>query len=308
MSSEFELINLIARHAGGDDGSVVLGIGDDAAVISPTAGQHLVFCTDTLVEGVHFLPGTDPQSIGHKALAVNLSDIAAMGATPRWALLALTLPTADVAWMTEFVTGFSGLSGRFGVKLVGGDTTQGPMSVTVQMIGEVTPGRALRRSGAQVGDAVYVSGTLGDAALALSLRRSGKEIDSHLAERLDRPEPRVALGQVLGTMAHSAIDISDGLLGDLGHILKMSGLGADIHTHCLPVSEAFRKQGGTLGMQLAGGDDYELLFTLDETMASELAGHTVTRIGEITAAPGIRCLDVDGTVLDTGDHGYEHFS
>lgn len=308
MPSEFELIDLIARRSGGGDEHIVVGIGDDAAVVRPSPGQNLVFCTDTLVEGVHFLPGTDPQYIGHKALAVNLSDIAAMGATPRWALLSLTLPVADLAWIDGFVTGFSGLSERFGVKLVGGDTTQGPMSVTVQVIGEAAPNRAVRRSGAQVGDAICVSGTLGDAALALVLRRSGKGVDAHLAARLDRPEPRLVLGQHLGELAHSAIDISDGLLADLGHMLKMSGKGADIHTDLLPASEEFRKQGGTLEMQLAGGDDYELLFTLEQAMVPALASHAVTRIGTVTASAGIRCLDANGAVLDEGEHGYEHFS
>ncbi|MDX9768018.1 MAG: thiamine-phosphate kinase [Ectothiorhodospiraceae bacterium] len=322
MPAEFDLIR---RWFTADEwpANVPLGVGDDAALLDVPAGQRLAVTTDTLVCGVHFLPDVSAHDLGHKALAVNLSDLAAMGAQPAWVLLALTLPSAtDDAWLEAFSAGFLALARAHDVALVGGDTTQGPLSITVTAMGFVLPGAALTRAGAQPGDGVYVTGTLGDAALALHLLREGR-IDaiaggSELRSRLQCPTPRIGAGLALRGLASAAIDVSDGLAADLGHILERSGVGALLHADALPRSPAFRachSEPDTEAWQfaLSGGDDYELLFTLPLARESELAARFAaldvgcTRIGEIVADAGLRVLDRDGRELPLARRGYEHF-
>lgn len=298
---------------------VVAGIGDDAALLQVPAGHELVVCTDTLVAGRHFPETTTPAAIGYKALAVNLSDLAAMGAEPAWVTLALTLPGYDEPWMSEFMQGFFRLADYCNVALVGGDTTRGPLSITVQAQGFVPSGQALMRHGAQPGDHIYVTGTLGDAGLALYL---AEQADGELRQRLDYPEPRLQAGQVLRGLATSAIDISDGLLADLGHLLEAGRLGASIETDLLPRSVAFEnaiRQAGADAESLAhdlplsAGDDYELCFTAqaaDEavvmaTFASLDCG--CTRIGIVEQQPGIRCLRANSIAYLPAFTGYNHF-
>ncbi|TVQ72662.1 MAG: thiamine-phosphate kinase [Chromatiaceae bacterium] len=309
--------NLIQRHFTPPTTSpdTVLGVGDDAAIIQPPPHQTLAICVDTLVAGVHFPEDTHPRDIGHKALAVNLSDLAAMAATPRWATLALTLPEHDDTWLTAFAEGFHTLAREHGVDLVGGDTTRGPLTITVQALGYLPPGQALRRDGAQPGDHILVTGTLGDAALALE-QWDHPHPDPTLRARLTRPTPRIAAGHILRGRAHAGIDISDGLVQDLGHVLKASGVGATLQAGALPLSDAFR---GAMGdtthwrLPLAGGDDYELLFTLAEAdmepICQQLAeqGCPATMIGRIEAEPGLRILGPDGAPLTLEQGGYSHF-
>jgi thiamine-monophosphate kinase len=263
VPSEFDLI---ARYFTRPARSAVLGVGDDAALLRPAAGMELAISTDMLVSGQHFLPDTDPRRLGHKALAVNLSDLAAMGATPRWALLSLALPEADEAWLAAFAAGFFALAEHHGVELVGGDTTRGPLNVNVTILGEVEAGRALRREGAQAGDDIWVSGELGGAALALRRLRDEIVLDLEDAEscqaRLEAPEPRLALGKGLLGLAHAAIDISDGLLADLGHILERSRKGARIEAARIPAAPALTSRPDLIApCAYSGGDDYELCFT-----------------------------------------------
>jgi len=312
--SEFELIDHCFRRAGRRD-DVALGIGDDAAVLAVPAGRRLVVALDTLNEGVHFLPGTAPADLGWKALAVNLSDLAAMGAEPAWLTLSLSLPRADESWACAFADGLFALADRHGMALVGGDTTRGPLSVGVQAIGLVEPGRELRRSGARPGDSVLVSGTLGDAAAALGQLKATGKADPALRARLDRPEPRLALGRRLAGLASACIDVSDGLLADLGHLLDASGCGARIELARLPRADAMRvdSEAELWDLQLAGGDDYELCFTVGaarlaeaEGLAAEL-GVRVSRIGTVEAQPGIRCLRPDGGLHQPPAAGWDHF-
>lgn len=311
---EFELIGRIrARAAVRDD--VILGIGDDAALLAPHAGQQLVATLDTLVSGVHFPVDTAAADIGWKSLAVNLSDLAAMGAEPAWALLALTLPEDDAAWLDAFLDGFLELAGEHRVALVGGDTTSGPLAISVQLSGFVPPGQALRRSDAKVGQRIWVTGTLGDAAAGLDARLSGASGSAEtdwLIERLQRPQPRVQAGIALRGHGGAAIDISDGLLADLGHVCTASGVGADIHAHSLPTSEALAEwpPAQRMALQLGGGDDYELLFTLPaEVDASSLlpSGVRATAIGSINAGPALRVLDADAAEMTVRHRGYRHF-
>jgi thiamine-monophosphate kinase len=318
MASEFDLIaryfDRPARHA-------VLGVGDDAALVRPGPGMDLAVSADMLVAGRHFFPAADPVRLGHKALAVNLSDLAAMAATPRWALLSLALPEADEAWLAGFAQGFFALAERFGVDLVGGDTTRGPLNLSVTILGEVPAGRALRRDGARIGDDIWVSGELGGAALGLrqllgEAALSDAEASACLA-RLHAPEPRVPLGLALAGVAHSAIDISDGLAGDLGHILERSRLGAEIELDALPAAPALAARlPGALALSclLAGGDDYELCFTAATAQreavwaAGQAAGVAVTRIGRIVAESGLTIRRPDGGRLDMEVTGYDHFA
>jgi len=303
-SSEFELI---ARHFDRPARGAVLGIGDDAALLRPAPGMELAVSTDLLLEGRHFRAGADARRLGHKALAVNLSDLAAMGAAPRWATLALALPAADEAWLSAFAEGFFSLADRFGVALVGGDTTRARegagLAICVTIVGEVPPGGALLRSGARAGDDVWVSGTLGGAALALE-----DAADAAARERLDVPEPRVALGERLRGLASAAIDVSDGFAQDLGHILERSGVGAVVEYARLP---AF--PGAAPRHVLAGGDDYELVFTAPaarrasiEEAARRLA-LPVARVGEIRsgAAPAV-VLDAERRPMPL-PRGFDHF-
>jgi thiamine-monophosphate kinase len=319
--NEFALIDRFFRRANRDP-AVRLPIGDDAAVVAPAPGCELAITVDMLVEGRHFLPGAEPESLGHKTLAVNLSDLAAMGATPRWALLGGALPSADEAWLAAFTRGLFALADRFGVSLIGGDTTRGPRNLCLTAIGEVPAGSALTRAGARPGDDVYVSGILGDAMLALAALQGRTTLpDSTLHElraRLDRPEPRVELGQRLRGVASAAIDVSDGLTGDLGHILAASQAGADIELDAVPRSAllAQRLAGADRALALAcllgGGDDYELCFTApaaarDRVAASARdAGVPVSRIGAIGGAPGLRIRDAGGAMV-APPPAFDHF-
>jgi len=320
--SEFELIGRYFTHRAR---SAVLGVGDDAALVRVRRGCELVVSADMLVAGRHFLRGAEPYRLGHKALAVNLSDVAAMGANPRWATLALALPAVNPRWLAAFARGFMALARRFGVDLIGGDTTRGPLNICVQIMGEVPAGRALRRDGARPGDDVWVSGTLGDAALALAaLKRRIRLTPAELARctvKLHQPQPRIALGIALRGVARSAIDISDGLLADLGHILERSGVAAEIEFAALPASVAMRRHlAGSIarGAMLAGGDDYELCFTAPMRSRRRVAAVAratnimLTRIGCIrTPARGVARLAVrgsDGAVLRIARGGYDHFS
>ena len=316
---EFAIIrrHFVRPRAGRDD--VRAGIGDDAALLQVPPGHDLVVCTDTLVAGRHFPEHTPAAAIGHKALAVNLSDLAAMGAAPAWATLSLTLPEYDEAWMTDFMQGFFTLADRYRIELVGGDTTRGPLSVTVQLQGLVPHGEALLRRGALPGDHVYVTGTLGDAGLALLLaERAGDD----LRNRLDYPEPRIEAGLKLRTLATAAIDVSDGLLADLGHLLEADGLGASIEMDLLPLSGAF--EAGIRGagrdadalaseLPLSAGDDYELCFTAAAEDAEAVLAVCATlacgctRIGMIEKQPGIRCLKAHAVGYLPAMTGYKHF-
>jgi len=296
---------------------VILGVGDDGALLRVPPDQELVACVDTLVAGVHFPTDTPAHAIGHKALAVNLSDLAAMGATPAWTTLALTLPQADEAWVEAFSAGFLELAAHHQIALVGGDTTRGPLSITVQALGLLPRGQAMRRAGARAGEGIYVTGTLGDAALGLKLwdqRESSDPGIQFLKQRLMYPVPRLEAGIALRGQARCAIDISDGLLADLGHVLEASGVGATLQLADIPLSEAFTALGGdTLQWPLAlsGGDDYELLFTLPEGVAGLLRTcipTPFTRIGTIEMAPGLRVLDAQGQPFTLPEPGYQHFT
>jgi thiamine-monophosphate kinase len=322
---EFDLIEIIRRRVAHSRTDVALGIADDAALLNPPAGQPLAACTDTLVAGVHFLQSTAPEDIGWKSLAVNLSDLAAMGAEPAWAMLALTLPQADASFVEGFADGFAKIARKHGVALIGGDTTQGPLSVTVSAFGFVPKGQALLRSGAHIEDAVFVTGTLGDAAGALQLLRdlrpgnrdSGGKGFPDLFARLNRPEPRVTTGLALRGIANACIDVSDGLLADLGHICEASNVGAEIEADSLPISRQLHQVFAPKQCRdfaLSGGDDYELCFTAREadtqriTEAFSRIDCSVTRIGRIVAEPGMRVLDANGTAMETPRRGWQHFA
>ncbi len=294
---------------------VVLGIGDDAALLQVPAGMQLVVAMDTLNAGVHFPDGTAPADIGWKALAVNLSDLAAMGATPAWSTLSLSMPGADAAFVDGFLEGFLALATTQGIALVGGDTTRGPLSICVTAHGFVAADTALRRNGARVGDDIWVSGTLGEAAAALAQWKSGAPGDPALRERLDRPTPRSALGQSLRGVAHACIDVSDGLLADLGHVCAASGVGAQLDIDALPASQALRAafdSGTRQRLQATGGDDYELCFTASPMAreAIETASRdtltAVTRIGLIVATPGVTMRTAEGA-WSAPATGWTHF-
>ncbi|MBI5430228.1 MAG: thiamine-phosphate kinase [Nitrosomonadales bacterium] len=315
--SEFDLIKRYFTRA---TPNALLGVGDDAALLQVSSGNVLAVSTDMLVSGTHFFPDADPFMLGHKALAVNLSDMAAMGAVPRWATLAIALPEADEAWLERFSAGFFSLAQQYGVELVGGDTTRGPLNLCVTIFGEVPAQQALRRDGAQAGDEVWVSGMIGDAALALAHLQ--RRIDLSEAEfaacapALHQPQPRVALGVALRDIAHSAIDISDGLLADLGHILDASQVGARLDFPVLPFSPVLRGYiGQPLGREcvLSGGDDYELCFTAPATRHAEISaigarlGLPLTCIGKIVAGQGCIVHDASGDPIHVEAVGYDHF-
>lgn len=320
---EFDLIRRYFTRPPSASSGALLGVGDDAALLRPRAGRVLAASTDTLVEGVHFFAGAEAQALGHKALAVNLSDMAAMGAVPRWALLALTLPRARSRWLESFSRGFLALARRHGVTLVGGDTTRGPLSITVQILGEVPPGAALRRDGARRGDDIWVSGELGGAALGLAAAQGRlrlKPADARrCALRLNAPQPRLALGLALRGVASAAIDVSDGLLADLGHILERSRVAAHIEYADVPGDAALARAAPARarGALLAGGDDYELCFTARRgararvLAAARRARTRVTRIGSIEARsrgwPDCVVFDADGAPLPQIPRGYDHF-
>jgi thiamine-monophosphate kinase len=318
---EFDLIRrFFARSVPADRPDIVLGVGDDCALLQPAAGEQWAVSTDTLVEGVHFLPG-DPASLGHKALAVNLSDLAACGAEPRCFFLALALPGVDPTWLGDLSRGLFALADAYRCVLAGGDTTRSSSGVviTVTVLGAVPAGQALLRSGASPGDDLWVSGTVGDAALGLALRQGRAEARPDAAslasDRLDRPAPRVALGQALRGLATSAIDVSDGLLGDLGHILERSAVGARVEWDRVPRSDTLRQQPehGQLQWALQGGDDYELLFSAPAGRSDEVerTGHAVgvpvSRIGEVTSTGRLIVVDGGGRAMDTAPRAFDHF-
>jgi thiamine-monophosphate kinase len=320
--TEFELINnFFTRRP--KSRSVALGVGDDAALLVPTPGHHLAASVDMLVGGRHFFPDVDPESLGHKTLAVNLSDMAAMGATPRWALLAGALPDPDPQWLAAFARGLYALADAHGVDLVGGDTTRGPMNLCVTILGEVPAGQAITRAGARVGDDIYVSGQLGGAALAVAALSGWTVLDpaalAACRARLERPLPRVALGERLRGVATAMLDVSDGLTGDLGHVLAASKVGAVVDLASVPRSAVIAaKLAGVeralaLSCLLAGGDDYELCFTAPPSASAQIAvigadvGVPLTRVGVIGAAAGLVVRDEKGVPMTDLPLGFDHF-
>ncbi len=320
--------DLIGRHFKRPVRRAALGVGDDCALLAPRPGMQLAVSSDMLVEGRHFFADVDPESLGHKALAVNLSDLAACGAEPLAFTLALALPSADDAWLAAFARGLFALADAHGCELVGGDTTRGPLNICITVFGEVPAGQALLRSGARAGDDLYVSGTLGDARLALEALQGRVALPPALLaaarQRLERPTPRVALGQQLRGVASSAIDLSDGLLGDVGHVLRASGVGARIQTgnatewiaenpYGISASSLF-DQDFLLQCVLSGGDDYELAFTAPAAARAAVAAAAlqastaVRRIGQIEAEPGLRLVDAAGRELATAFSSFDHFA
>lgn len=316
MLSEFELIS---RYFTTKPRHTDLSVGDDAALLSVDPAMQCVVSTDMLVEGTHFLPGADPEALGHKTLAVNLSDLAAMGAMPRWAFLSLALPDADEAWVAAFARGFLALAQQFDVDLAGGDTTRGPRAFNVTILGVVPRGTAMLRGGARIDDDVWLSGVTGEAILGLRHRQekiSLPAVDAVRCEnRLDRPEPRVALGMRLRGIASAAIDVSDGLAADLGHICEQSNVGAIVEVVRLPVSSALATVNvdAQRSLILTGGDDYELCFTAPPSQrqgvlaAAQAVSTPVTRIGRIMQGASVHVLDARGRVIDLAEHGFEHF-
>jgi thiamine-monophosphate kinase len=321
MPSEFDLI---ARYFARPTPQAVLGPGDDCALLAPSPGMELAITTDMLVAGVHFLPDTDPQQLGWKTLTVNLSDLAAMGAKPRWVLLAGSLPEANEAWIAAFADGLFACAKRYGVDLVGGDTTRGPLNLCLTALGEVPAGRALRRDGAQAGDDLWVSGQPGLAAMGLAHLQGRTQLPETLAARcitaLQRPLPRVELGLALQSraLAHAAIDVSDGLLADLGHILDRSSVAAEVFGTQLPYLPAGADPVLARQCQLSGGDDYELVFSAPVTKRLELAELAAQldlplwRFGRIVAAESgasgtISLLDENGQPLPIDRKGFDHF-
>jgi len=296
-----------------------LGVGDDCALFATSPGMQLAVSSDMLVEGRHFLSTVAPERLGHKALAVNLSDLAACGARPIGFTLALAVPRVDERFLDGFARGLLALADEHDCELIGGDTTQGPLNLCITVFGEVPAGQALLRSGARPGDDLYVSGTLGDARAALEVFRGNLAIDGAALESLRRameqPQPRVALGQALRGVATSAIDVSDGLLGDLGHILRRSQLGATLEVDALPRSAVLRTLPAALQREftLAGGDDYELVFSAPPsqaaavTRAASASGVGVTRIGRLDAEPGLRLVDANGAAVANGFGSFDHF-
>lgn len=323
MASEFDLIQRYFTRSPANDAQtgVVLGVGDDAALLQVTPGMELAISADMLVAGTHFFEHIDPWLIGWKSLAVNVSDMAAMGAQPRWVTLALALPEANEAWVAGFAAGFFACADQFGIQLIGGDTTRGPLNICVQIMGEVPPGASLLRSHAQLDDDIWVSGQLGAAALALAglqQRFSLTEAEQELCSRaLHQPQPRVELGLALRGVAHAALDISDGLLADLTHILDRSQLGAEIDFASIPLMPTVSTYSHDSLVQqwiLSGGDDYELCFTAP-TSSRELIqqigqqlGLSLGRIGRVVAGRKLQVLGQDGTALKIKEHGFDHFA
>ncbi len=320
MLSEFDLIKQYFQRA--REGRATLGIGDDCALLTPTPGRQMAISSDMLVEDRHFFAGAEPRKLGHKSLAVNLSDLAAMGARPVAFTLALALPEANRPWLAGFSEGLFALADEFGCELIGGDTTKGPLNICITVFGELTPGQALRRAAAQAGDDIWISGTLGDARLALAGYRIEYKLDAAdlalAAQRMHAPSPRVRLGVALAEsgLAHAAIDISDGLVGDLGHILAASRVGATLDVDALPAGPVLAAQEQALRRRFtaAGGDDYELCFTAPAASRAAilaLAAATatpVTRVGSIDRDSGLRLVDGAGRALDLALAGFDHFT
>lgn len=311
--------DLIAKYFTRDVQRAALGIGDDCALLAPAPGMQLAVSSDMLVEGRHFLSTVAPERLGHKALAVNLSDLAACGAKPLAFTLALALPRADETFLDGFSRGLFALAGAHGIELVGGDTTQGPLNICITAMGEVPAGGALLRSGARPGDDLYVSGTVGDARLALEVFRGTASLDGAAFDRvrvaMEQPQPRVALGLALRGIATSAIDVSDGLLGDLGHILRRSSVAAVVEVDSVPRSALLGAVPLALQREctLAGGDDYELVFTAPAALAGRVqaaahdAGVAATRIGRIEAGHGLRLVDREGHAVAHSFGSFDHF-
>ena len=317
--SEFSLIQRYFEQLSTQRKDVLLGIGDDCALLQCPAGQVIAVSIDTLVENIHFFADVDPEHLGYKSLAVGLSDLAAMGAQPAWFTLALTLPDANEIWLKGFSQGLAKLAKKHNIQLVGGDTTRGPLTISIQVHGFVPPEKALRRSGAQIGDMIYVTGTLGDAGAALQLQLQkwnnvalNVEDKSYLRQRLEQPSPRLEIGQQLAGLASTAIDISDGLLADLGHILEKSGVGARLDLAKLPLSLALSKvdRKTAEGFALQSGDDYELCFTVPPQYSSEIEQRfkdQCTLIGTITDDDGIYFIDDNDALIALKGTGYDHF-
>ncbi len=321
--AEFEIIHRYFSAQGAARADVACGVGDDGAVLRVPPDRELVVSLDTLVEAVHFPAATPAGAVGYKALAVGLSDLAAMGAEPAWLTLGLTLPRPDASWLEAFSAGLGGLAARHGLALVGGDLTRGPLAVTVQVHGLVPPGGAVLRRGARPGDGIYVTGELGAAAAAVAHLRGELSLPPDLAvvarRRLERPQPRVAEALALRGLVRAAIDVSDGLLADLGHILEASGVGARLELQALPLHEVLQALAPRLGLEicqrlaLTGGDDYELCFVAPVQAEAEIRARLaalrcpVARVGVIEVHPGLRCRQADGRLLSCPDGGYEHF-
>lgn len=318
MPSEFDIIKQYFTRNFHESKSVLLGVGDDAAITSIPAGMEQVIAIDTLVEHVHFSDNTPAEEIAYKALAVNLSDLAAMGAIPAWFTLALTVPGVSESWLSDFSKGLFDLAEQFNMPLIGGDTTRGPLTISIQVAGFVPQGKALLRSDAQAGDHIFVTGKIGDGCAGLAVQKTGSKDsdDAFLLQRLHKPVPRIAFGQSLIGVANACIDISDGLLADVGHILEASEKGASIHLDKIPLSDACRNKLPQLNLsrlQLAqGGDDYELCFTVPENKLSMLectcieSSLNITDIGIIEKEDGLRCYD-NQELLEVEATGYQHF-
>ncbi len=321
--TEFSLIQKYCENIGFEQAETVISVGDDAAVVNTPLGKELVVSVDSLVEGVHFFAGTEAQNIAHKLVAVNLSDMAAMGATPKWITLALTIPNHDDVWLSEFSKGLDQICKEYNVQLIGGDTCQGPFVLSLQVMGLVNVGEALLRSGAKVGDDVYVSGDLGDASLALAAIQGNVQLPNNdlqqLRVALDTPTPQIKLGQHLLGLANSCIDISDGLIGDLSHIVEQSGVSIQLDVECLPLSEPYTrylssKEG--VGFALSGGEDYQLAFTtsvINQNKIDEISaklGVKLTRIGKVqNKADEMIMLSKHGKAFTlTNNKSYQHFS
>jgi len=312
---EFDIIEHFFKKQPIMRDDVILGPGDDCALVEIPPNQQLAITMDTLVAGVHFPHTTCAYDIGYKSLAVNLSDLAAMGATPAWVTCALTLPHADETWLTDFSRGFFTLAATHNVQLIGGDLTRGPLSITVTAHGFVSKHHAVKRSGAKPGDLIYVTNTLGDAALGLLILNkkisSSPDNEKNVLTHLNRPEPQIDIGKKLLPLAHAMIDISDGLAADLGHLLKASNVGAIIYVDKIPLSPALQQIPAEQAISLAlnGGDDYELCFTLPKEKQNQLKNLSqLTCIGEITAAQTFNLYYQDGKKYYTPTHGYQHFS
>ena len=316
MISEFDLI---AKYFTRPTPKVALGIGDDCALMSLTPGMQIAISCDMLVSGVHFFADTDPKMLGHKSLAVNLSDLAAMGAQPVAFTLAVSIPAPDEEWIKPFSEGVFALADQYGCELIGGDTTRGPLNICATVFGEVPTGMALRRDAAKIGDDIWVSGSLGDARLGLAVARNEIALDeyssSQATAKLHLPTPQVALGIALRGIAHAAIDLSDGLIGDLGHILERSKLGATLRVDDLPSGPMLTAQSMDIRRKftLAGGDDYELCFTAPPNKRAEVvaagaaAGVSVSCVGSIDALTGLRLLDAAGKTLESEIASFDHF-
>ena len=320
MLSEFDLIKrYFTRHTTTDE-HLALGIGDDCALLNVTPGMQMAISSDMLVSGRHFFPDADPLTVGHKCLAVNLSDLAAMGAKPIGFTLAFSLPEANANWLEKFSQGLFALAEEHQCRLIGGDTTKGPLNICITIFGELPPQTALRRDAAKVGDDIWISGNLGDARLALAGYWRELELSTEdqlqAARRMHQPTPRIALGMALRGIAHAALDISDGLVGDLGHILKGSNVGATLLIDAMPAGPVLQGFPQALRRQftLAGGDDYELCFTARpenraKVIAAAAKAHTVvTRVGQIDAQPGLRFLDENGNDIKLSLQSFDHFT